>query len=177
MATTGPSRSDEAAALLGAVSRLVRTSRSISHRRTQSLGPSGTPYAVLKTLAGCDARPGDLAAALSVSPSVISRALVPLEQHGLVERRHDSGDARAWVLTLSAQGRQTLEAHQQEYVRLLTEAVADWDLDDLHSATEALIRVERLFCEQAEAFRHSVTPTDVPALRAVHDDPAPKEIA
>ncbi len=76
MATTGPSRSDEAAALLGAVSRLVRTSRSISHRRTQSLGPSGTPYAVLKTLSGCDARPGDLAAALSVSPSVISRALV-----------------------------------------------------------------------------------------------------
>jgi hypothetical protein len=81
------------------------------------------------------------------------------------------------VLTLSAHGQHTLEAHQQEYVRLLTEAIADWDLDDLRSATGALTRVEQLFCEQAEAFRQSMTPPDVPALRAVHDDPAPKEIA
>ena len=176
MDNADPTRSEEASVLLGAVSRLVRTSRAIAHRRAQSLGPSGTPFAVLKTLAGSDARPGDLATALSVSPSVISRALVPLEQHGLIERRHDAGDARAWVLTLSAQGRKTLEAHHQEYVRLLTEAIADWDVAELRTATASLVRVEQLFCDYAEQFRNTLTSTDVAGLRALPDT-APKESA
>ena len=176
MASSDPTRSEAAAVLLGAVSALVRTSRSIAHRRTQSLGPSGTPFAVLKALAASDARPGDLATALAVSPSVISRALAPLEQHGLIERRHDAGDARAWVLTLSPRGRQTLEAHHQEYVRLLTEAVGDWDLEELRSATAALVRVEQLFCDYAEQFRNTITSTDVAGLRALPDT-APKESA
>jgi DNA-binding MarR family transcriptional regulator len=173
MASSDPTRAQEAAVLLGAVSALVRTARGIAHRRAQALGPSGTPYAVLKALALADARPGDLAVALSVSPSVISRALVPLEQHGLIERRQDAGDARAWVLTLAPHGRQTLEAHQQEYVALLAEAVADWDLEELQSATTALVRVERLFCDYAEQFRHRIAHTDVPTL----PDTRPEETA
>jgi DNA-binding MarR family transcriptional regulator len=150
---TTTARGDDAAALLGAVSRLVRTSRSISHRRFQTLGPSGTPYAVLKVLADGDARPGDLATRLAVSPSVISRALAPLEQHGLIERRHDVDDARAWVLALSDTGRDTLDAQHREYVRLLADAVADWDPADLRATTAALTRVEELLSSQAPQLR------------------------
>jgi DNA-binding MarR family transcriptional regulator len=166
-------RAEEAAALLGAVVRLIRTSRSIGHRRAQALGPSGTPFAVLKTLAAGDARPGDLAASLAVSPSVISRALVPLEQHGLIERRHDAEDARAWVVTLSPQGHETVQAQHREYVRLLADAVGDWDLEDLRAATRALTRVEALFADQADALRQGPTALGVPALQQLspHDQP------
>jgi DNA-binding MarR family transcriptional regulator len=146
-------REPEAAALLSAVIRLVRTSRSVGQRRTQALGPSGTPYPVLKTLARGDARPGDLATALGVSPSVVSRTLVPLEQAGLVQRRHDAADARAWVLTLSAEGRRTVDEHHAQHVRLFTEALDDWDDEELRAATSALTRLERVLAEHAESFR------------------------
>ncbi|SES32978.1 DNA-binding transcriptional regulator, MarR family [Pedococcus cremeus] len=157
------SRTDDAADLLSAVLVLVRTARAVGHRRTQALGPSGTPYAVLKTLAACDARAGDLATALGVSPSVISRALVPLEQAGLIERRHDADDARAWRLTLSDLGRQTLEEQHAEYVRLFTESLSDWDDDELRNATKALIRLEQVIGEQADSFRTAHNPIPLAA--------------
>ncbi len=156
------SRTEEAAALLSAVIDLVRTSRSVGHRRTQALGPSGTPYAALKCLSQRDARPGDLATALGVSPSVISRALVPLEQAGLVERRHDAGDARAWVLTLSDLGRQTLEEQHAEHIRLFVDAVADWDDEEIRTATTALTRVEKVIARQGDAFRTAPNPIPAP---------------
>jgi DNA-binding MarR family transcriptional regulator len=157
------SRTDDAADLLSAVLVLVRTARTVGHRRTQALGPSGTPYAVLKTLASCDARPGDLATALGVSPSVISRALVPLEQAGLIERRHDADDARAWRLTLSDLGRQTVEEQHTDYARLFAEALADWDDDEMRNATNALTRLARVIAEQADTFRTAHNPLPLPA--------------
>lgn len=156
--STDASRTEDAAALLSAVMVLVRTSRTAGHRRTQALGPSGTPYAALKALSHGDARPGDLSVALGVSPSVISRALVPLEQAGLIERRHDTGDARAWVFTLSDLGRRTLEEQHAEHIRLFVEAVADWDDEELRSATRALTRIERVIATHAESFRTARNP-------------------
>lgn len=152
LVTTPASRAEDAATLLSAVIGLVRTTRTVGHRRTQALGPSGTPYAVLKALSSGDARAGDLATTLNVSPSVISRALVPLEQAGLIERRHDADDARAWRLTLSDLGRQTVEEQHAEYVRLFTESLGDWDDDDLRTATKVLTRLEQVIAEQAESY-------------------------
>jgi DNA-binding MarR family transcriptional regulator len=113
---------------------------------------------VLKCLSQRDARPGDLATTLAVSPSVISRALAPLEQAGLVARRHDAGDARAWVLTLSDLGRQTVEEQHAEYLRLFVDAVADWGDEEIRSATTALTRVEQVIARQGDAFRAAPHP-------------------
>src|SRR3954463_11408520 len=96
-----PAGERPAAELLSALSQLMRTSRSVAQRQTQNLVPSGTPLGVLKALSDGDARPGDLATRLCVAPSVVSRAVVPLEASGLVERRHDPADARAWRLRLT----------------------------------------------------------------------------
>jgi DNA-binding MarR family transcriptional regulator len=166
------SRTDDAADLLSAVLVLVRTARAVGHRRTQALGPSGTPYAVLKTLASGDARAGDLATALGVSPSVISRALVPLEQAGLIERRHDADDARAWRLTLSDLGRQNLQEQHAEYVRLFTEALADWGDDELRDATKALTRLEQVIGQQADSFRTAHLPLPLAAPSPAAPSPA-----
>lgn len=168
------SRTDDAADLLSAVLVLVRTARAVGHRRTQALGPSGTPYAVLKTLTQGDARAGDLATALCVSPSVISRALVPLEQAGLIERRHDADDARAWRLALSDLGRQTLQEQHDEYVRLFTDALSDWDDDELRDATKALVRLERVISEQGESFRTAHNPLPLGTQPVPAQTPAEK---
>ena len=81
--------------LLDVLGRLVRTARATSHRHQAEYGLSGTPLGILKALAVADARAGDLAARLQIAPSVVSRAVVPLEQAGLVERTTDPDDARA----------------------------------------------------------------------------------
>jgi DNA-binding MarR family transcriptional regulator len=152
----------EAADLLAALVRIVRTTRSLAHRRTQAMGPSGTPYSVLKVLAEGEARPGDLAARLCVSPSVVSRALVPLEALGLIERRHDDEDARAWRVALSEHGRRRLEAQQREYVSALADALVDWDAEELRVATCSLTRLDDVLTANGDALRQTTMTLSLP---------------
>src|SRR3954465_7497821 len=95
-------RGQDTSQLLDALSHLIRTARAASHREPAEYGLSGTPLGILKTLARGDARPGDLAVRLQIAPSVVSRAVVPLQHAGLVERRTDPVDARAARLGLTA---------------------------------------------------------------------------
>src|SRR5205823_3809530 len=98
-------RREVTAELLDSLGRLIRTSKALRHHQNAEFGLTGTPFGILKTLAEGDARPGDLALHLQVAPSVVSRAVVPLEQSRLVERRTDPADARAWRLGLTDAGR------------------------------------------------------------------------
>lgn len=50
-------------------------------------------------------RPSDLAAELHLTPSGVTRALLPLEKRGIVERRRDPGDARSSLAALTPAGR------------------------------------------------------------------------
>ena len=49
-------------------------------------------------------RPTDLARELELTPSGVTRALLPLEKRGIVERTRDPGDARASHARLTAAG-------------------------------------------------------------------------
>src|SRR4051794_22454043 len=53
-------------------------------------------------------RPGQMAAALNVDPSVISRQLVTLARLDLVTRGTDPEDGRAELITITPQGRERL---------------------------------------------------------------------
>lgn len=135
--------------VVSALSSLVRASRSIARQRQVQLGASGTPLAILKVLAtqpGED-RPGDLAAATAVAPSVVSRALTRLEEDGLVVRTRDGDDARACHIALTAEGRSQLAAISDQYAALLDDALTDLSDDDverlpalLHTLEQALRR-------------------------------------
>jgi DNA-binding MarR family transcriptional regulator len=138
-----PAGEQPAGELLSALSQLMRTSRSVAHRQSQSLGPSGTPLGLLKALSEGDARPGDLATRLCVAPSVVSRAVVPLEASGLVERRHDPDDARAWRLGLTGHGAEQLGAVQSAYVQRFTEMLEPWDEHDVTEAARLLTLLEQ----------------------------------
>jgi len=139
----------QTAEILAALASLIRSARSISRQHHQQLGASGTPLAVLKSLdrnPGQD-RPGDLAQAAGVAPSVMSRVLARLEEDGLVTRHKDEQDARACHIALTEDGTAQLRAIEREYTELLDGALADVspaDLDRmpvlLRSLEQALLR-------------------------------------
>jgi DNA-binding MarR family transcriptional regulator len=146
--------------VVSALSSLIRASRSIARQRQAQLGASGTPLAILKVLAtqpGAD-RPGDLAQATGVAPSVVSRALTHLEEDGLVARHRDEEDARACHITLTAEGRSQLATISDLYAALLDDALTDLTDDDverlpslLHTLEQALRRAG----ERAAPPRHT----------------------
>jgi DNA-binding MarR family transcriptional regulator len=135
-------RTAETAQLLDVLGRLIRTARAVGQRQQAEYGLSGTPFGILKSLAVADARAGDLAARLQIAPSVVSRALIPLEQAGLVERRHDPTDARAAQLGLTDAGRRQLASARREFADRFTPLLDDWTTDDVVTLTTLMDRLE-----------------------------------
>ncbi len=146
--------------VVSALSSLIRASRSIARQRQAELGASGTPLAILKALASQNGedRPGDLAQATGVAPSVVSRALTRLEEDGLVVRHKDEADARACHISLTAEGRDQLAAISDQYAALLDDALADLDDDDVERLPGLLQTLEqalRRAGERAAPPRHT----------------------
>jgi DNA-binding MarR family transcriptional regulator len=56
--------------------------------------------------AGDGRRPTELARELHLTPSGVTRALLPLENRGIVQRERDPGDARASLTSLTSAGRE-----------------------------------------------------------------------
>jgi DNA-binding MarR family transcriptional regulator len=163
--------------VVSALSSLIRASRSLARQRQAELGASGTPLAILKVLAlqtGED-RPGDLAQATGVAPSVVSRALTRLEEDGLVVRHKDEADARACHITLTAEGRAQLATISDQYAALLDDALTDLTDDDVERLPGLLRTLEqalRRAGERTAAPRHaSLAPSlaEVPPTPATHE--------
>lgn len=113
--------------LLTSVSRLVRTARTYAHQRNQHLGRAGLPLGILTRLNVAMTRPTDLALALGVSPSAVSRAVTGLVEAGFVERTADPSDARACTLTLTGAGSTELQHLHHEQARTISTALDGWD--------------------------------------------------
>jgi len=173
-ATTSP-QVETTGEVIAALAELVRTTRSIARQRQDAMGASGTPLAILKALSHGNghARPGDLAVATGVAPSVVSRALARLEHDGLVVRTPDLSDARACNIALTAAGREHLAAVHREYSEVLGDSLADLDPADLERLPSLLRALERALQHAAArhfsgsvAGHHHVTPaptTESPA--------------
>jgi DNA-binding MarR family transcriptional regulator len=81
-----------------------------------------------------DIRPGQIAAALSVDPSVVSRQLATLERHQLIERGPDPADRRAELITVTDTGRERMLVAREAMRRMLACRLGDWDIDDITRA-------------------------------------------
>ena len=139
-------------AVVSAVASLVRTGKAVARSRQDHLGATGTPLAVLRALSrsGGDDRPGDLAVATGVAPSVVSRVLARLEDDGLVVRHRDQEDARACHISLTEEGRGKLEAIQDDYRTVLGAALAELSDDDVQRIPPLLGRLEQAILRAAE---------------------------
>jgi DNA-binding MarR family transcriptional regulator len=86
-------------------------------------------------------RMSELAVALRVDPSTVTRALQRMEAAGLAERHPPaSGDRRAVVVTLTATGRRRHAAVAERRVQIIGEIMAQLSPDDCGQLVELLER-------------------------------------
>jgi DNA-binding MarR family transcriptional regulator len=81
---------------------------------TRSLEVGGLSFGELRLLLAIRGgengrRPTELAHDLQLSPSGVTRALLPLEKRGIVERKRDPGDGRASHVFLTPAGRELVD--------------------------------------------------------------------
>lgn len=108
-----------------------------------------------------DMRPSDIATALEIDQSTVSRQLHQLEELGRVARRADGEDGRVWRIRLTEDGRASLADVRAARGRMLDDVFSAWNEADRRQLNKLL---ERLHDDLA------AMPTGPPARAA---DPAP----
>jgi DNA-binding MarR family transcriptional regulator len=86
-------------------------------------------------------RPSDIATALELDQSTVSRQLRQLEQVGLVARRADSADGRVSQIRLTDEGRSSLAAVRATRARMLDDVFAGWPEADRRQLNALLERL------------------------------------
>jgi len=85
-------------------------------------------------------RISEMAQALNLDISTVSRQLKLLEQRGLVEREADASDGRVINVGLTEAGREVLDRLVRARLALMEEALADWEPEDVSRLTDLLAR-------------------------------------
>jgi DNA-binding MarR family transcriptional regulator len=80
--------------------------------------------AELDSVVGGRLRPVDLAQRLLLTPSGVTRAILPLAKIGLVERSSHERDARASYITITQAGRAKLDEAMNDVERIVGETLA-----------------------------------------------------
>ncbi len=83
-------------------------------------------------------RPGQIATALNVDPSVVSRQLASLDRLDLIARSTDPADGRAELVTINAAGRTCLREARSSMCSALGSRLDHWDVQDIARATAVL---------------------------------------
>ena len=115
------------------VSLAVGISRAEAGLRKRLDGPLGgghglgfTDFQILTELdavQGGRLRSGDLAARLMLTPSGVTRAVLPLEKIGLLQRQPDERDARATYICLTDAGRERVTQASETVERVVAQAL------------------------------------------------------
>jgi DNA-binding MarR family transcriptional regulator len=87
------------------------------------------------------ARPSDVAAAVELDLSTVSRHVRHLEQLGLVTRRPDGADGRACRISLTAQGLRSLSTVRASRAAMLDEVFRGWPDTDRRQLRRLLDRL------------------------------------
>jgi DNA-binding MarR family transcriptional regulator len=112
---------DNLGAILSDVSRLIRRS---FDARARDIGVTRPQWQVLVTLARKEGvNQGHLAELLDVEPITVCRMVDRLSEAGLVERRPDPADRRAWCLFLTPKANEVVEKLRPMGVIMFDEAM------------------------------------------------------
>lgn len=141
-------------AQLDAVKALMRARNALVERVEAALADDDLPplswYDVFCALADSPnggLRPRDLAAAVALTPSGLTRLLDRINTAGLVERKECPSDRRGHVVVLTDSGRRTLKLMRPVYARAVEEAFAGLVTpDEARELTPVLDRVTNSAC-------------------------------
>ena len=131
------------------LSRLFRRARASSARLASEVHPDldAAGYAVLVTVVDLGARQPDgvraseVAAAVGLHKSTMSRNIADLERLGLVERVPDPTDARARLLRLTDAGSEAVERSRTGRRRRLAAQMEGWSAADVRQLGTLLQRL------------------------------------
>lgn len=125
---------------------LAETARLIkreANRRAAILGATKAQWRVLARLhrAGGNVRQVELAEALDVEPITLCRMIDRLEEAGLVERRRDESDRRAWRLFLTGEATPVLAKLEQMGIAFNADILTGISEEDRAAALRVLARI------------------------------------
>lgn len=142
--------SDNLGFLVADVSRLIRRR---FDERARAIGATRAQWRTLVVLSRNEGiNQGGLAELLEVEPITLCRMIDRLEEAGLVERRRDPGDRRAWRIHLTRTAGPVLERVRTIADGLFADALAGIDRTDRDRLFAALERMrENLLAEPDEA--------------------------
>jgi DNA-binding MarR family transcriptional regulator len=119
-----------------------RAMRCAHHFAVDPGGPGLALQGVMRLIGDAEeVRATDLADRLGIGAAALSRHIADLEASGHLSRRQDPADGRAFLLSLTDQGRTSLRAAAVRRANLLQEMLTDWSDDD---AALAAAMMERL---------------------------------
>ncbi len=146
------SRIDDALNILVRRTQGPRVQEQLTARAGLSLERAA--YPLLRRIGEGDTmRTSDLAAALSVDVSTVSRQVKQLEVEGLVARQPDPSDGRASVLALTPAGDEAVERLRRARKEVLAEVVANWSEGDRTALADLICRLADDLVTRQEA-RH-----------------------
>lgn len=130
---------------LGVCLAVVRAQAALLRRFDGRLGSwhgiSFAEFAILLELSRAPAsrlRRVDLATAVGLTPSAVTRALIPLEKIGLIRRQADSRDARVGYAVLTPAGGRRVEEAMETVELISGESIAEGELAALTAALDQI---------------------------------------
>lgn len=130
---------------LGRISRLL-------DRQSAGAGLTKTQLSVLSSVARRGPiRAGDLAEIEGLNPTLLSRVIGKLCDAGLVRRRVDPDDARAWLIEMTPAGSKEHQRIRAERGRLLRVGLESLEPSDAARLRESLPVLEELFEHMRDA--------------------------
>ncbi len=126
------------------VSLLLRRSRSVLRALAGRIHPEvdAGAYAVLLTIGRAGPlRLVELAEEFSLDKSTMSRQVTSLLELGLVARRPDPDDGRAFLLELSPDGRERLDAVSRARHEVWRERLGEWSTEEIGALADGLTRL------------------------------------
>ena len=127
---------DELGAFNTAVWRMVE-----SFRRGFGQVVDPVRYGVLRMVAEGPARPTEIAFALDVVPSSVTRAVRALADDGLVAVEANPEDRRSSLVAITDRGRARLRRFDETGLAVTASVMADWSREDVRQLTALLERL------------------------------------
>lgn len=144
MSPAEPEHDAEVERLEREVSMLLRRSRSVLRALAGRVHPDidAGSYAVLLTISrSAPLRLVELADEFGLDKSTMSRQVTALQSLGLVRRRPDPEDGRAFLLELSEDGRRRLDEVKRSRHEVWRERLASWTTEEIADLADGLMRL------------------------------------